>query len=267
MQGFTLAKQHAELGRPARPDHDRGRRGQPHGAWAGDNQHRNGVDQGKGQRRVRTEDQPDQEGQCGGGHYRRYEPHGHFVDQGLDRQFRALRLLDQTDDLREHGVGADLGDAETERAGLVQRTADDFGAHPFRHRHRFAADHALVNIRGAFHDLAVDRNFLARAHEHNVIDGDLIERNLDAVAIALDPRGLGLEPDQAFDRLRGFALGPRLEGAAEQDQGDDDHGRFEIDVSRALRQHLRCEGGDHRIAIGCSGTDRDQRVHVRGTAQ
>ena len=77
----------------ARADHDRGRRRQAHGAGAGDDQHRDRIDQREGQRPARAEDQPDQEGQGGGRHHGRHEPHRHPVDQRLDRQLRALRLL------------------------------------------------------------------------------------------------------------------------------------------------------------------------------
>ena len=52
--------------------------------------------------------------------------------------------------------------------------------------------------------------------------------SLDAVAD--DAGGLGLQAHQLLDRLRRLPLGPRLEVAAEQDQGDDDHGRLEVDL-------------------------------------
>ncbi|MNG10950.1 hypothetical protein D3C84_944490 [compost metagenome] len=148
-------------------------------------------------------------------------------------------MLDQANDLRQHRIGTDLGHAETERAGFVDRAADNFGAYAFCHRHRLTADHALVNIRGAFHNLAVDRNFLARTHEHDVTGGYLIEGNFNGFAVSLDPCGLGLQPHQPLDGLRGLAFGARLQRAPEQDQGHDHRRGFEIDVGGALWQHLR----------------------------
>ena len=40
-----ITEQHTATGRLARRDHDRHRRRQPQGAWAGDDQHRHGIDQ------------------------------------------------------------------------------------------------------------------------------------------------------------------------------------------------------------------------------
>ena len=48
-----------EFGRAAGADHDRGRRRKAHGAGAGDDQHRDGIHEREGQRRLGTEDQPD----------------------------------------------------------------------------------------------------------------------------------------------------------------------------------------------------------------
>ncbi len=267
LQRFTLAEQHAQLGRAAGADHDRGRRGQAHRAGAGNDQHCHGVHQRKGQRRRRAEHQPDQEGQRSGGHHRRHEPHGDLVDQRLDRQLGALGLLDQTDDLRQHRVPAHLGDAETEGTGGVERTAHNFRAHGLGHRHRLTGDHAFVDIGGTLHHRAIDRHLLAGADQHDVAQGDLLKGHFDGLTTALHARGPRLQPHQPLDRLRGTALGPRLERAPEQDQGHDDDRRFEVDIRRARRQYAWCEGRDHGIAIGCRGTERDQRVHVGGAAQ
>ena len=69
------------------------------------------------------------------------------------------------------------------------------------HRHRFPADHALVDIGGAVDNLAVEGNFLARTHQHHVPGCHLIEGQFKGFTVALYPRGFGLQPDQTFDRL------------------------------------------------------------------
>ena len=88
----------------------------------------------KVKRRLRTEHEPDKEGERGNDHHGRHEPGGHLVDHRLDRQLRALRLLDHADDLRQHRVRPDLGRAEGEGARLVDRAADDFGARALGNR-------------------------------------------------------------------------------------------------------------------------------------
>ena len=82
----------------------------------------------EGERGLRPEDEPDEEGQRRHRHHRRHEPRGDAVDQRLDRQLGALRLLHHADDLGQQRVGADLGGAIGEAAGLVDGAADDLGA-------------------------------------------------------------------------------------------------------------------------------------------
>ena len=50
---------------------------------------------------------------------------GDHVGEALDRRPRALRVRDEPDDLGEDRVGADARRAEGERAGRVERAADD----------------------------------------------------------------------------------------------------------------------------------------------
>ncbi|MND82838.1 hypothetical protein D3C80_746820 [compost metagenome] len=169
--------------------------------------------------------------------------------------------------MREYRIGTDFGDTEAECPGFVDGAADHFGTDPLGHRHRFAGDHAFIHIRGTFDDLTVDRDLLARANEHDITGGHLVERDFQGFTVTLDARRFGLQPNQPFYRLRGSPLGASLQRAPKQNQRNDHRGGFEIDVGGTLRQHLRNESGHHRVAISRRGTHRHQRVHVRGTAQ
>src|SRR3546814_14903965 len=82
--------------------------------------------------------------------------------RSLDRQLRPLRLLDHADDLGQNGVGADLGRAEGEGAGLVDRTADDGRDCGIGHGDRPTGDNALVDQATAIHELALARAAPAR---------------------------------------------------------------------------------------------------------
>ena len=86
---------------------------------------------------------------------------GDRVGQALHRRLRALGLLDQPDDLGERRVRADLGRAEDEAAGLVERRADDRVAGALLDRQALAGQHALVERRVALGDHAIDRHLLA----------------------------------------------------------------------------------------------------------
>ena len=74
--------------------------------------------------------EPDDEGQHGQNHHDRHEVAGDRVGQAGDRRFAVLRILHHLDDLRQRRILADLGRAELERAGLVDRGADHFVARP-----------------------------------------------------------------------------------------------------------------------------------------
>src|SRR3546814_6441926 len=104
--------------------------------------------------------------------------------RSLDRQLRPLRLLDHADDLGQNGVGADLGRAEGEGAGLVDRTADDGRACGLGPGDRPAGEHRLVDPGTAINDIAIDRHAPARTHRDDSTRSDVGEP-------ALQPRAIG----------------------------------------------------------------------------
>ena len=81
-------------------------------------------------------------------------------------------------------------------------------------------------------DLAVDRDLLAGPDDDDVAGHDLLDRDLHLAAVADDAGGLRLQADELADRLAGAGLGPRLEQAAEQDQGEDDADGLVVDVAQ-----------------------------------
>ena len=73
LERLGVAEQDAVLGALARPDHDRGRRGQPQGARAGDDQDRRSADEGQVEGRRRPEEEPDDEGEARDRQHDRHE--------------------------------------------------------------------------------------------------------------------------------------------------------------------------------------------------
>ena len=82
-------------------DHDRGRRRQPEGARAGDDEHGHRVQDRERERRVRPEHPPADERQQRDPDDDRHEDRRDAVRQPLDRRLRALRVLDEPDDARQ----------------------------------------------------------------------------------------------------------------------------------------------------------------------
>ena len=106
------------------------------------------------------------------------------------RHLRALRVLDQADDLRQRGVRADGGGPQHEAAGAVERGADDAVAGGLVHRQALAGQHALVHRGRAVGDDAVDRDLLTGPDPHQVTDDDVLDRDVHLDAVAQHPRGL-----------------------------------------------------------------------------
>ena len=167
LQGLAFAIQYTKFGGTPATDHNRRRCRKSHCTRAGDNEHRDGADQCKGDRRVGTERQPGEERDDGD-----HDDHGreHLddpVSQALDRQLRTLGSLDRADDLCEHRLFADLGGGDAQLTVLVHCAANHLIAGMLGGRDRFAGEHRLVDITLTLADFAVDRDTLAGTdHDH-----------------------------------------------------------------------------------------------------
>ncbi len=120
--------QDAELRSASRADHQRGRRRQAEGAGARDDQHRHRG--GERRRRRSAEREPAGERQEREHEHDRDEDRGDAVGESLHRSLARLGGLDETRDLRERGVGADLRRAHDHAAVRVDGCAGDFRSRP-----------------------------------------------------------------------------------------------------------------------------------------
>ena len=68
---------------------------------------------------------------------------------------------------------------------------------------------------------AVDRDLLAGAHDDDVADDDLLDRDVDLLAAAHDARGLGGQAHELLDGVGRLALRARLEQLAEDHERDE----------------------------------------------
>ena len=123
LQRLALAKQHAKLRRAARAGHDRGGRREAHRAGTGNDEHAHGIDQREGEPRLGADQHPHREGQQGDAQHDWHEDARDAIDQRLNRQFGALRLLDHADHAGQKSVGADASRAESEGAGRIDGRA------------------------------------------------------------------------------------------------------------------------------------------------
>ena len=189
LERLAAADEDAGLGAAAGPDHDRGRRREPHRARAGDDD--DADERGERERDAAApgpNSEPDDE---------RRRPRATRTSGTKTSAIRSARrwigaLLpwarrDELDDPGERRVAADPRGAHHERAGRVERRADDLGARPDLDRDRLAGQHAGVDRRRALDDDAVDRDLLAGPDPQQVADGDRLER--DVLLAAVHRRG------------------------------------------------------------------------------
>ena len=117
LDGFGIFDQHTGTRAATDAHHDRHGRRQAKRARARDNQHGDGVDDGVGHARLRTQPQPCGEGQRGTGQHRRDKVTGHAVGERLDRRAAALRVGHHLHDAGQHRLAADALGTHDETTG------------------------------------------------------------------------------------------------------------------------------------------------------
>ena len=151
-------------------------------------------------------------------------------------------------------------------AALVDGAGEDVRPFPFGHGDGFAAQHAFVYIGAAEDDRAVHGDALAGLGHHglafpNVFYGDF---SGPAVFSGDDGGRPWLQAHELADGGRGVALGPLFQQPSQQDEGDDDAGRFEIDMGfhAAPRPEFREKEVEDAEQVGHERAVGHQCVHV-----
>ena len=265
LERFAAADQDARLRAVARANHDRRRRGQAHGTWAGDHHDGNERHEGMGEVRLRAQDKPKRERGGAQDEDDRHEDGRDAVGQALDLRLRPLRAPHEIYDLRQSGIPSDPCGAEHECAVAVHRPADHFGSGPLLRRDRLTGQHCFIDRGGAFHYASIDRHTFAGSDAHEVADADFFERHIDLGAGPYDASGTSLQPDECLYGADCLAFRPGLQPAAGQDEADDRGRAVEVslrfDAGGAKQVRRECHEHAERPRR-CRAHD-DERVHAR----
>ena len=144
---------------------------------------------------------------------------------------------------------------------------------PLVHRHRLAGDRRLVDRRLARQHAAIDRDPLARPHQHDVAQPQLFDRDHALLAVAQNRRHLRRELHQRPHRPLGPAqrvVLQRVRGGEEPEQhralfpmaddgradGRGDH--QEVDADRSLQEEIAQRGDGGEGAAGDIGEDEER---------
>ena len=202
------------FGSLARAHHDGGRRGQPHRARAGDDQHRHGADQSHRGCMIENQHMGEKRGQ-GNTDYNRHKDGSHAVRQALNRGFRPLRCFHNADDLGQRRILTDTRRPVAERSVAVDRPAGDLILRTLLHRKTLAGQHGLIHRAAPLDDQAIHRELVAGADHHNVVGSDLLKGNFHLLPVPLDARPGRLQFEQSPDGVPRAALGAIFKNSAE----------------------------------------------------
>jgi len=198
----------------------------PHRAWVAHHQHRQGGEHRAlrvelaGDRAARQPAQRRQQRQRqDGGGVEAQDAVYEVQDAGL----QGAGVLDVAHDLREEALLPDGAHADQQGARPVDRPAGDLVAIELVHGHRLAGYQRLVDRRAPGLHLPVHGHALAGAHAHQVADDDLLDRHLVGLTVAEHAGGVGLQVEQALDRLGAARLDEQRQPLTEQVVGGDQH--------------------------------------------
>ncbi|MNE45280.1 hypothetical protein D3C80_1395570 [compost metagenome] len=142
---LTALEQYPEFGRPARAGHDRGRRCQPKGTRAGNDEHGNRFFQCIGKLSGCPPEVPDKEGQNRYSDNNRYKNTGNNIGNPLDRRFGPLSFFHHPDDLRQGGIAAYLAGFNLQHSVLVNCGSNDRVTRLLLHRDALPCQHGFIH--------------------------------------------------------------------------------------------------------------------------
>ena len=117
-------------------------------------------------------------------------------------------------------------------------------------RQGLAGEHGFVHGGVAVDDLAVHRDTLAGTHAYSIVQTDIGDRQVNLPAVSDHPRGLGLQPDEPLDRLRGLAAAAHLKRGAERNEADEHGGGIEIGMPGEAGHGVGGDGDRHGVEPG-----------------
>ena len=216
LERLRRLEQHAVFRTDTRADHDSDRRCQSQCARARDDQNRNRACERKARRFA--DQQPDDCRHERNTHNDRHKHACHLIRQLGDRRLGRACLLYQTDDLAQSRIVTDTQCLHDNIAVLGHGSTDHGIADMLFDRHALTGDGAFVQIRAALGDLAVNRHGLTAAHDNEIANLYLLNRQLHGLTATDDLGGLRTQVHQSRDGFACLALGTRFKELAERYQ-------------------------------------------------
>ena len=176
------------------------------------------------------------------------------LDERLRRRPLRLRLLDQVNDPRERRVAAEPRHAHLERAAAVDGAGEHLVAGRLVDRQRLAGHRRLVDGARARHDLAVERNLLARLDDDDAPGSRASRRRRAARLPRRGPAPRRRQIHQRADRESRALERPRFERLRDGEQEDDRRGLG------PLAERDRAGRGDEHQDVDVERAQRGRRA-------
>ena len=228
-----------------RRDNRHGRRNDERARAGDDQQHQRAVEprrKGLTKRQRHADGHPHRQKQ----HQRRVVAR-ESLDERLGRCLLRLGRLDESDDPRQRGVAPEPRDTDVQRSGTVDAPGIDVIAWFLVHGQRLTRDRRLIHEALPGDDRAVEGHLLARRHQHNLADANLVDRNGHVALRAAHQRSKRRQIHQGPNRV------PRPIHAAEleplRQREEEDHGG----AFRPLANGNRTDDGDQHEHIDVEG--------------
>ncbi len=252
----------------AHHDGDRGR--ETEGAGAADDEDRDGP--GQGVLDAGAGDHPGEEDREGDDHDHRHEDAGDLVRDLRDRRLGGGGVRYHLDDLGQGRVVPDSRRPALQVAGLVDGGGRNDVSLRLVDGDALAGQGRLVDGAGPFEDDTVHRHVLAGAHDEYIAHAHIFDADFDLFPVSQERGRLRRQFHEALQGIGRAALGLRLQGLADGDEGEDHGGGLEVIAVHVLHGGFRAEvrhGGGRlhqrveAVEEGGGGAESDQCVHVR----
>ena len=171
LQRLRVTNQYPALCRHTGPRHDGHRRGQTQRTRTGNHHHRHRMDQGRGQ--VGAQPGPRQARQNREHHHHRHKHRRHLIHQTLNRRLGRLRILNPSNDAREHRLGTHGRYLNDHAAVAIHTASRHKGSRLLDHRHGFPGEHGFIHLRAAFEHTPIRGHALARSHRQTIVHHQL----------------------------------------------------------------------------------------------
>ena len=192
---------------------------EPQRVWAGNDEHGDCALDAETETSANGDPRDERDDTRGDRHER--QKRRRTVGEHLGTRAAGLRFGNEPHDPGERRALADRGDPGLERSVAVDRAGDHLRADDFLDRARLAGDHRFIDRGGSLDELAVGRDPRTRAHEDQIANAKLGERDAFGSTVPDPLRLVGKQLGELLQRALRAIGRPHFQPVPEEHHGDE----------------------------------------------